>query len=118
MTKANSKETQSSIEEIESARIAVTVEEDGSFSINGKPQDVDALNPEFLEQVVEKSLNDCVDYNIKGETPLASFFKSLEEGTNSDSELRKVYLTKTEEGDSEVEDDKSSEEDDSEMSPQ
>lgn len=75
-----------------STRITIRVEENGEFSINGNKNDAEALKPELLERIVDASLEDCVDYEIKGETPIAGFFKTLKQGTNAESELRKIFL--------------------------
>lgn len=74
------------------ARISIRVEENGDFSIDGNKKETDALKPELLEKIVDASLEDRVDYEINGETPIASFFQTLMQGTNAESELRKVFL--------------------------
>lgn len=75
-----------------SSRISIQVEESGDFFIDGKKKEIDALKPELLEQIVDASLDDLVDYEINGEKPIASFFQTLMQGTGAESELRKVYL--------------------------
>lgn len=82
-------------------RITIQVEENGDFSIDGNKKEIEALRPEFLERIVDASLEDRVDYEIKGETPIASFFQTLMQGTNAESELRKVFLSANANTDSE-----------------
>lgn len=98
-------------------RITIQVEENGDFSIDGNKKEIEALKPELLERIVDASLEDRVDYEIKGETPIASFFQTLMQGTNTESELRKVFIeanaiTDTEENvtETQIEDEASPEE--------
>lgn len=93
MKKENTSSVESASKEARfSNRIAIKVEENGDFLINGKKEEIDALKPELLEQIVDASLEDRVDYEIDGETPVASFFHTLMQGTNPESDLRKIYL--------------------------
>lgn len=97
MTKGSKNVVESTPEEASlSDRIVIKVEEDGGFSINGEKKEIETLKPELLEQIVQASLDDCVDYKIEGETPIASFFQTLRQGTDAESELRKIYLTNNE----------------------
>lgn len=82
-------------------RITIHVEENGDFSIDGSKKEIEELKPELLEQIVDASLEDRVDYKINGETPIANFFQTLMQGTNAKSELRKIFLSANANTDSE-----------------
>lgn len=102
MTKDNTGNVNlASKEESSSTRIAIRVEENGDFSIDGSKKEAEALKPDLLERIVDASLEDRVDYEIKGETPIARFFRTLMQGTNSESELRKAFLASNMETDTE-----------------
>lgn len=68
----------------------VTVDEKGELKVDGVPKKITDLTQEFLEKLVDDSLESKVDYEIKGDMPLASFFETLRDGTKKDSELRKA----------------------------
>lgn len=86
-------------EKSSAARITIRVEENGDFSIDGNKKEIEALKPELLEKIVDASLEGRVDYEINGEAPIASFFQTLMQGTNAESELRKVFLAANEDTD-------------------
>ena len=49
---------------------------------------ISELNQEFLDDVVNKSLLDDVEYELEGDHPLVKFFKTLQDGTKEGSALR------------------------------
>lgn len=68
----------------------IFVDEKGELKVDGEPKKIDDLTQEFLERLVDDSLESRINYEIKGDTPLASFFRMLQDGTKEDSELRKA----------------------------
>lgn len=68
----------------------VSVDEKGELKIDGETKKIDDLTQELLEKLVDDSLESKVVYEIEGDMPLASFFKTLREGTKEGSELRKA----------------------------
>ena len=50
--------------------------------------EIGELTQQFLEKLVEDSLESKVSYELEGDTPLARFFRTLDEGTREGSELR------------------------------
>ena len=68
----------------------ISVDEKGELKVNGEPKKIADLTQEFLEKLVDDSLESKVDYEIEGNMPLASFFKTLRDGTKEGSELRKT----------------------------
>lgn len=67
---------------------AIEVNERGELKVDGVPKAIEDLTQEFLEQLVDDSLDSKVTYNIDGVMPLAGFFKAIEDGTKEGSELR------------------------------
>lgn len=72
------------------SQITVRVEKNGDLFIDGIKKEIVDLTQECLEEIVDKSLEGQVAYQIEGEMPIAKFFTSLEEGTAEGSELRKM----------------------------
>ena len=68
----------------------ISVNEKGELRVDGVPKKIDDLTQEFLEKLVDDSLESKVDYEIEGDMPLASFFETLRDGTKEGSELRKA----------------------------
>ncbi len=68
----------------------ISVDARGELRIDGVPKKIDDLTQEFLEKLVDDSLESKVDYEIEGDMPLASFFETLRDGTKEGSELRKA----------------------------
>jgi len=57
--------------------------------IDGIEKSIEEISGELLENIVNKSLDDDVDFIIEGESPLALFFKEIQNQTSTDSDLRK-----------------------------
>lgn len=68
----------------------IDVNEKGELKVDGVPKAIEDLTQEFLEQLVDDSLDAKVTYNVAGDMPLAGFFKAIEDGTKEGSELRKA----------------------------
>lgn len=68
----------------------IDVNEKGELKIDGEPKAIADLTQEFLEQLVDDSLDSKVAYNVVGDMPLAGFFKAIEAGTKEGSDLRKA----------------------------
>ena len=68
----------------------ISVDEKGELKVNGEPKKIADLTQEFLEKLVDDSLESKVDYEIEGNMPLAVFFLTLRDGTKEGSELRKA----------------------------
>ena len=66
----------------------ISVDEKGELKVDGEPKKIADLTQEFLEKLVDDSLESRVDYEIEGDMPLAGFFKTLRDGTKEGSELR------------------------------
>ena len=66
----------------------ISVDEKGELKVDGEPKKMADLTQEFLEKLVDDSLESRVDYEIEGDMPLAGFFKTLRDGTKEGSELR------------------------------
>lgn len=66
----------------------ISVDEKGELKVDGEPKKIADLTQEFLEKLVDDSLESKVDYEIEGDMPLAGFFKTLRDGTKEGSELR------------------------------
>ena len=62
----------------------------GELKVDGEPKKIEDLSQEFLEKLVDDSLESKVVYEIEGDMPLAGFFKTLQDGTKEGSELRKA----------------------------
>ena len=69
---------------------AIEVKEDGTFSVNGQQTKVEDLTQQFLEQLVDDSLEGTVEYKLEGEMPIAKFFSALRDGTAEGSELHEL----------------------------
>ena len=71
-------------EGMENSKENMSIEVTGAdkFLIGGKEFEIKDLTSELLEKVV---------YAIEGDSPIASFFSTLREGTKEGSELRKLY---------------------------
>ena len=61
------------------------------FLIDDNEFQIKYLTSELLEKFVSLSLEGKVAYTIEGDSPIASFFSTLREGTKEGSELRKLY---------------------------
>ena len=72
------------------SQTTVRVEKNGDLLIDGMKIEIVDLTQECLEDIVDKSLEGRVAYQIEGEMPIAKFFASLEKGTAEGSELRKM----------------------------
>lgn len=68
----------------------IEVDAKGNLKIDGAPKTVEDLTQDFLEKLVDDSLESGVNYQIEGDMPLAGFFKAIHEGTKEGSELRKA----------------------------
>lgn len=68
----------------------ISVDEKGELKVDGEPKKISDLTQEFLEKLVDDSLESKVDYEIEGNMPLAGFFRALRDGTEEGSELRKA----------------------------
>lgn len=68
----------------------IDVNENGELKIDGEPKAIADLTQEFLEQLVDDSLDSKVTYNIAGDMPLAGFFRAIADGTKEGSDLRKA----------------------------
>lgn len=68
----------------------ISVDEKGELKVDGEPKKIADLTQEFLEKLVDDSLESKVDYEIEGDMPLAGFFETLRDGTKEGSELRKA----------------------------
>lgn len=68
----------------------ISVNEKGELRVDGEPKKIADLTQEFLEKLVDDSLESKVDYEIKGEMPLAGFFRTLCDGTKEGSKLRRA----------------------------
>lgn len=68
----------------------IEVKEDGTFSADGNPMKVEGLTQEFLERLVDDSLEGTVEYKLEGNMPIEKFFSTLRDGTAEDSELRRL----------------------------
>lgn len=68
----------------------ITVDEKGELKVDGELKTIADLTQDFLEKLVDDSLESKVDYEIEGNMPLASFFETLRDGTKEGSELRKA----------------------------
>ena len=66
----------------------ISVDAKGELKVDGEPKKIADLTQEFLEKLVDDSLESRVDYEIEGDMPLAGFFKTLRDGTKEGSELR------------------------------
>lgn len=73
----------------------IAVAEDGTLRIDGVEKSIADLTQPFLEQLVDRSLDGDVKYEITGSMPLAKFFQKLEEGTKEGSDLRKLKEAST-----------------------
>lgn len=80
-------------EGMENSKENMSIEVTGAdkFLIGGKEFEIKDLTSELLEKVVSLSLEGKVVYAIEGDSPIASFFSTLQEGTKEGSELRKLY---------------------------
>lgn len=74
----------------ETDQVAVRVEKNGDLYIDDIKTEIVDLTQERLEDIVDKSLEGRVLYQIEGEMPIAKFFATLKEGTSENSELRKM----------------------------
>lgn len=68
----------------------ISVNEDGELKVDGEPKKINDLTQEFLEKLVDDSLESKVVYEIEGDMPLAGFFRTLCDGTKEGSDLRKA----------------------------
>lgn len=68
----------------------ISVNEKGELRVDGEPKKIADLTQEFLEKLVDDSLESKVDYEIEGDMPLAGFFETLRDGTKEGSALRKA----------------------------
>ena len=68
----------------------ISVNVKGELRVDGEPKKIADLTQEFLEKLVDDSLESKVDYEIGGDMPLAGFFGTLRDGTKEGSELRKA----------------------------
>lgn len=68
----------------------ISVNVKGELRVDGEPKKIADLTQEFLEKLVDDSLESKVDYEIEGDMPLAGFFETLRDGTKEGSELRKA----------------------------
>lgn len=68
----------------------IQIDENGSLKIDDIEKTITDLNAEFLEKLVNDSLEGNVVYEILGDTPLANFFKQIQKETLKDSELKKI----------------------------
>lgn len=68
----------------------IDVNDRGELKVDGEPKGISDLTQEFLEKLVDDSLDGKVSYNIAGDMPLAGFFRALDDGTKEGSELRKA----------------------------
>ncbi|HJI72053.1 MAG TPA: hypothetical protein OIL88_06710 [Coriobacteriaceae bacterium] len=68
----------------------ISVDARGELRVDGEPKKVADLTQEFLEKLVDDSLESKVEYEIEGDMPLAGFFEKLRDGTKEGSELRKA----------------------------
>ncbi len=68
----------------------ISVNEKGELRVDGEPKKIADLTQEFLEKLVDDSLESKIDYEIEGDMPLAAFFETLRDGTKEGSELRKA----------------------------
>ena len=66
----------------------IEVHENGAIVVDGVKKEISDLTQEFLEELVTNSLEGEVVYSIEGNLPIASFFKTIRDGTDKDSELR------------------------------
>lgn len=80
-----------------SKTMRITVAEDGTLRIDGAEKNIADLTQPFLEQLVDRSLDGDVKYEIAGSMPLAKFFQKLEEGTREGSTLRELKESLNEE---------------------
>ena len=62
----------------------ISVNEKGELRVDGEPKKIADLTQEFLEKLVDDSLESKVDYEIEGDMPLAGFFETLRDGTKRD----------------------------------
>ena len=68
----------------------ISVNEKGELRVDGEPKKITDLTQEFLEKLVDDSLESKVEYEIEGDMPLAGFFEAIRDGTKEGSELRKA----------------------------
>ncbi len=68
----------------------IDVNDRGELKVDGEPKGISDLTQEFLEKLVDDSLDGKVFYDIAGDMPLAGFFRALYDGTKEGSELRKA----------------------------
>lgn len=67
------------------------VVKDGVVLINAREVSVEDFSNVFLEKIVDLSLQDKINFEIIGDSPIGSFFDSIREGTQKDSELRNLF---------------------------
>lgn len=70
----------------------IEVRENGDIFIDGTSKEISDLTQEFLERLVDDSLEGKVEYSIEGDLPIATFFKTIRDGTGKDSELRALHI--------------------------
>lgn len=68
----------------------VKVSDKGNLEVDDTKMEIGDLTQEFLERLVEESLESKVSYEIEGDLPLAKFFRTIDEGTKEGSELRTI----------------------------
>lgn len=68
----------------------IQIDEKGSLNIDGIEKTITELKSEFLEKLVNDSLEGKIIYEILGDTPLANFFKQIQKETSEESELKKM----------------------------
>ncbi|MEE1273235.1 MAG: hypothetical protein UHI81_01900 [Olegusella sp.] len=68
--------------------IQIEVHKNGTIVIDGIKKEITDLTQEFLEELVTDSLEGEVVYSIEGDLPIASFFRTIRDGTGKGSELR------------------------------
>ena len=68
----------------------IEVAVDGALKIDGVSTEPEELTQQFLEKLVEDSLQSQVTYDIQGDMPIAEFFRTLDKGTREGSQLRKL----------------------------
>ena len=65
---------------------------EGVLSIDDEEKKVSDLTPEYLEKIFKLALEDKVNFDVDDSTPIALFFKEIQDNTKEDSDFRNKYF--------------------------